>query len=89
MKVRTTRKVSVKDFLVLLFTGYVFVNFIIDIFVITIIVVAVVVVVVVVLLLLLLLIIIIYYHCYQDIFLTNLLYTIYEIIYEMQYVTFR
>ena len=85
MKVRTTRKVSVKDFLVLLFTGYVFVNFIIDIFVITIIVVAVVVVVVV----LLLLIIIIYYHCYQDIFLTNLLYTIYEIIYEMQYVTFR
>ena len=85
MKVRTTRKVSVKDFLVLLFTGYVFVNFIIDIFVITIIVVAVVVVVV----LLLLLIIIIYYHCYQDIFLTNLLYTIYEIIYEMQYVTFR
>lgn len=46
MKVRTTRKVSVKDFLVLLFTGYVFVNFIIDIFVITIIVVAVVVVVV-------------------------------------------
>ena len=84
MKVRTTRKVSVKDFLVLLFTGYVFVNFIIDIFVITIIVVAVVVVVVV-----LLLIIIIYYHCYQDIFLTNLLYTIYEIIYEMQYVTFR
>ena len=84
MKVRTTRKVSVKDFLVLLFTGYVFVNFIIDIFVITIIVVAVVVVVV-----LLLLIIIIYYHCYQDIFLTNLLYTIYEIIYEMQYVTFR
>ena len=87
MKVRTTRKVSVKDFLVLLFTGYVFVNFIIDIFVITIIVVAVVVVVVV--LLLLLIIIIIYYHCYQDIFLTNLLYTIYEIIYEMQYVTFR
>ena len=87
MKVRTTRKVSVKDFLVLLFTGYVFVNFIIDIFVITIIVVAV--VVVVVLLLLLLIIIIIYYHCYQDIFLTNLLYTIYEIIYEMQYVTFR
>ena len=87
MKVRTTRKVSVKDFLVLLFTGYVFVNFIIDIFVITIIVVAV--VVVVVLLLLLLLLIIIYYHCYQDIFLTNLLYTIYEIIYEMQYVTFR
>ena len=86
MKVRTTRKVSVKDFLVLLFTGYVFVNFIIDIFVITIIVVAVVVVVV---LLLLLIIIIIYYHCYQDIFLTNLLYTIYEIIYEMQYVTFR
>ena len=85
MKVRTTRKVSVKDFLVLLFTGYVFVNFIIDIFVITIIVVAVVVVVV----LLLLIIIIIYYHCYQDIFLTNLLYTIYEIIYEMQYVTFR
>ena len=84
MKVRTTRKVSVKDFLVLLFTGYVFVNFIIDIFVITIIVVAVVVVVV-----LLLIIIIIYYHCYQDIFLTNLLYTIYEIIYEMQYVTFR
>ena len=87
MKVRTTRKVSVKDFLVLLFTGYVFVNFIIDIFVITIIVVAV--VVVVVLLLLLIIIIIIYYHCYQDIFLTNLLYTIYEIIYEMQYVTFR
>ena len=87
MKVRTTRKVSVKDFLVLLFTGYVFVNFIIDIFVITIIVVAVVVVVVV--LLLLIIIIIIYYHCYQDIFLTNLLYTIYEIIYEMQYVTFR
>ena len=85
MKVRTTRKVSVKDFLVLLFTGYVFVNFIIDIFVITIIVVAVVVVVV----LLLLIIIIIYYHCYQDIFLTNLLYTIYETIYEMQYVTFR
>ena len=85
MKVRTTRKVSVKDFLVLLFTGYVFVNFIIDIFVITIIVAVVVVVVVV----LLLLIIIIYYHCYQDIFLTNLLYTIYEIIYEMQYVTFR
>ena len=85
MKVRTTRKVSVKDFLVLLFTGYVFVNFIIDIFVITIIVVAVVVVVV----LLLLIIIIIYYHCYHDIFLTNLLYTIYEIIYEMQYVTFR
>ena len=87
MKVRTTRKVSVKDFLVLLFTGYVFVNFIIDIFVITIIVVAV--VVVVVLLLLIIIIIIIYYHCYQDIFLTNLLYTIYEIIYEMQYVTFR
>ena len=87
MKVRTTRKVSVKDFLVLLFTGYVFVNFIIDIFVITIIVVAVVVVVVV--LLLIIIIIIIYYHCYQDIFLTNLLYTIYEIIYEMQYVTFR
>ena len=87
MKVRTTRKVSVKDFLVLLFTGYVFVNFIIDIFVITIIVVAV--VVVVVLLLIIIIIIIIYYHCYQDIFLTNLLYTIYEIIYEMQYVTFR
>ena len=88
MKVRTTRKVSVKDFLVLLFTGYVFVNFIIDIFVITIIVVAVV-VVVVLLLLIIIIIIIIYYHCYQDIFLTNLLYTIYEIIYEMQYVTFR
>lgn len=45
MKLRTTRKVSVKDFLVLLFTGYIFLNFIIDIFVITIIVVAVVVVV--------------------------------------------
>ena len=88
MKVRTTRKVSVKDFLVLLFTGYVFVNFIIDIFVITIIVVAVV-VVVLLLLIIIIIIIIIYYHCYQDIFLTNLLYTIYEIIYEMQYVTFR
>lgn len=56
MKLRTTRKVSVKDFLVLLFTGYIFLNFIIDIFVITIIVVAVVVVV------LLLLIVNIYYH---------------------------
>lgn len=46
-------------------------------------------IVIITIVLLLLIIIIIYYHCYQDIFLTNLLYTIYEIIYEMQYVTFR